>query len=475
MKFASFRNARVVRSGWLEEGGRRLDCNPYMSGALEARDALKALSARKEPLQSLTAGHAGGIYNGPMFRRNYVESPEFGVPFITSGTMVVADLSTLPLLRKKDAESSSLAYLRLEAGTTLISCSGTIGRMAYVRPDMAGMWSSQDVLKVVADESKIPPGYLYAFLSSKYGVPLIVAGTYGAIIQHIEPQHIGPIEIPRFNAVLERQIHGEIENAARLRAQSQAKLNRATRTLLHYACLDDCPAERWGQLAPEVGFSAEISTARSMRAANYSLRVRALLAQVHASGSVSLGEICSNGHLGTGARFKRIDCDPSEGVRLVGQKEGFWMRPEGRWIASRYAPAGIFAKEESVLIASCGTLGDNEVYCRPILATGHWLQNAYTQHFLRVVSGDLEFPGAYLFAFLRSGIAFRALRSMSTGSKQQEIHIELVSRLPIPVLTPDKRQEIAVLVRDAFRDRDRADESEDRAVGSVERAIKGNA
>jgi type I restriction enzyme S subunit len=42
MKFASFRNARVVRSGWLEEGGRRLDCNPYMSGALEARDALKA-------------------------------------------------------------------------------------------------------------------------------------------------------------------------------------------------------------------------------------------------------------------------------------------------------------------------------------------------------------------------------------------------------------------------------------------------
>jgi type I restriction enzyme S subunit len=47
MKFASFRNARVVRSSWLEEGGRRLDCNPYMSGALEARDALKALSRQR--------------------------------------------------------------------------------------------------------------------------------------------------------------------------------------------------------------------------------------------------------------------------------------------------------------------------------------------------------------------------------------------------------------------------------------------
>ena len=109
MTFASFRNARIVRSGWLDEGGRRLDCNPYMSGALEARDTLISLQAKKEALKSLTAGHAGGIYNGPMFKRNYVRSAEHGVPFITSGTMLLSDLSTLPLLRKKDAESSRLA------------------------------------------------------------------------------------------------------------------------------------------------------------------------------------------------------------------------------------------------------------------------------------------------------------------------------------------------------------------------------
>lgn len=182
MRFESFKKARVVRSSWLDEDGRRLDCNPYMSGALEARDALKALKALKEPLKLLTKGHSGGIYNGPMFVRNYVDSPEHGVPFITSGNLLQSDLSNLPLLRRRDAESPKLSYLRLQAGMTLISCSGTIGRMSYVRPDMAGMWSSQDVLKVVPDESKISPGYLYAFLSSAYGVPLVVSGTYGAII-----------------------------------------------------------------------------------------------------------------------------------------------------------------------------------------------------------------------------------------------------------------------------------------------------
>jgi hypothetical protein len=472
MKFESFKNARVVRSSWLDEGGRRLDCGPYMSGALEARDILKNLKARKDALKSLTQGYDGGIYNGPMFRRNYVDSPEYGVPFITSGSMLLADLSTLPLLRKKDAQSSRLSYLQLKPGTTLISCSGTIGRMTYVRPDMADMWSSQDVLKVVPDEAKIPPGYLYAFLSSKFGVPLVVSGTYGAIIPHIEPQHIAEIEIPRFDSGFENRIHGEIEIAANLRTQFQTKLNSATQSLFDYACIEDCPSHKWNQLESETGFAAFVSVAHSLRASNYSPKVKYLLNQIVAGGSLSLGEICVGGYLGTGARFKRIDCEPSEGVRLVGQKQGFWMRPEGRWIASRYAPTGIFASDESVLIASSGTLGENEVYCQPIFVTGRWLAYAYTQHFLRVVSGNNDFPGAYLYAFLRSEIAFRALRSMSTGSKQQEIHIDFVSRMPIPLLTSALRQEIAGLIREAFRDRDLADEAEDRAMHSIETAIE---
>jgi type I restriction enzyme S subunit len=52
-------------------------------------------------------------------------------------------------------------------------------------------------MRVVPDAEKIPPGYLYAYLSSKFGVPLVVGGTYGAIIQHIEPEHIANLPVPR--------------------------------------------------------------------------------------------------------------------------------------------------------------------------------------------------------------------------------------------------------------------------------------
>ena len=468
MTSMAFKNARVVSSSWLQEGGRRLDCNPYMSGALDAKEALKRSPSPKHKLGAV----ASEIFDSGRESRNWVDDPRYGVRYMGSSAISLADLSTLPLISQKQVARNP--RLILQEGWSLITRSGTVGRMAYARPDMVGLACSEDVLRVVPDTARIPAGYMYAFLASKFGVPLVVSGTYGAIIQHIEPEHIVDIGVPRFDQSFEDRVSEQVARAALLRSQCQAKLGLATDTLLRYAGLEDCPAHKWIASGPEIGFQAEISQAtRTLRAVNYSPKVRALLKAVEGSGARALSEICSGGQLSTGARFKRIDCEPSEGVRLVGQKQGFWVQPEGRWIASRYAPSGIFASNESVLIASSGTLGENEVYCRPILVTGRWLEYAYTQHFLRVVSGDPTYPGAYIFAFLRSEIAFRALRSMSTGSKQQEIHVGLVAGLPVPTLTLDRRLEIAEIVREAFRERDAADVVEEQAITAVERAIVG--
>ena len=136
------------------------------------------------------------------------------------------------------------------------------------------------------------------------------------------------------------------------------------------------------------------------------------------------------------------------------------------------APGDIFAKDESVLVASQGTLGENEVFCRAILVTGTWLDYVYTQHFLRIVSGDPDFPGAYLFAFLRSEAAFRIFRSMSTGSKQQDIHEVLRRQIPVPECTPGDRERIAETVREAYRARDEADGLEDRAQELLDAAMR---
>jgi len=53
---------KTIPSTWLENNGRRLDCGPYMSGAIEARELLK--NHPNECLKELTTGHNGGIFNG---------------------------------------------------------------------------------------------------------------------------------------------------------------------------------------------------------------------------------------------------------------------------------------------------------------------------------------------------------------------------------------------------------------------------
>ena len=43
---------KAVPSSWLENNGRRLDCGPYLSGAMEAKEKLRALKVKKEPLDA---------------------------------------------------------------------------------------------------------------------------------------------------------------------------------------------------------------------------------------------------------------------------------------------------------------------------------------------------------------------------------------------------------------------------------------
>lgn len=85
---------KVVRSAWFERAGRRLDCGPYTSGAIEAKELLSALPVRRAELRAVTRGHAGGIYNGPQFVRNYVSDCACGVPFLSSGSMLHAQFGT---------------------------------------------------------------------------------------------------------------------------------------------------------------------------------------------------------------------------------------------------------------------------------------------------------------------------------------------------------------------------------------------
>ena len=464
---------KIIPSSWLEQEGRRLDTGPHLSGAMEAKFLLAKLSAPKIPLCRLTLGGLAGIFNGPRFARSYVVDETQGVPFLGSTDILSADLNYLPLLAKR--QITAQPELLIEDCWTLISCSGTVGRMAFSRPDMKGMAGSQHFMRVVADPDVVQSGYLYAYLASGFGVPLIVGGTYGSIIQHIEPAHIANLPVPRFSDHVEKAAHEKIIEAAKLRSQYQEQVRAATKKLFESVGLNDVTSGSWHNGNPALGFARKIDSPSSLRALNFNPRFVQLCASIRSTSNRSLGDLCKPGTLRRGGRYRRIEADPAYAYQMIGQKEIFWLRPQGRWIAKKCVDNDVLVEPGTVLIAGAGTFAESEMYCRSEFIWGSAVERAYSELFVRVVAEpDLMLPGC-LFAFLRSETAFRMLRSISFGTKLQYPHPQFIHTLPVPYPEQRARREIHDFVVDAYDKRERSVRLEDEAVALVERAIAGGA
>jgi hypothetical protein len=460
----------LVLSKWLRQGSRRLAARSYLSDFHQALITVLEYAGEKQPLYELTMEGKKSIFNGPRFSRGYVNDESKGVKLLSGRSVLQSDLSWAPLI--SSSKASDMPEMLVDEGTVLVTSYGTVGRVAYAGPLFDGLFGSDNVLKIIPDSRKIPPGYLFAYLASSIGNSLMVKEASGGVVTYIDPKNIHNIIVPRLDRETEDKVNELVVHAAKGKKKFQDGINLATKLLFESAGLNDITASQWHESGPDIGDQVYMKNAQSIRALNFCGRYRKLVESLKSTKHRTLGDICKDGQISSGARFRRIDASPEHGVRLIGQKQGFWSRPEGRWISAAHAPEGIFAQDETVMIASQGTLGEREVFCRPIFVTGNWLEYVYTQHFLRVYSKDSEISGAYLYAFLRSETAFRCLRSMSIGSKQQDIHVGMLSDLPVPIIEPEAKRQVEELIRSAFRDKDLADQMEKEAVEMVEQSIQ---
>lgn len=457
---------RAIPSAWLENNGRRLDCGPYMSGAVEAKELLKR--HKTEVLSGLTAGHNGGIFNGPRFPRVYVDDPTNGVPFLGSTDILDADLSNVSLLSKKQVEANPA--LVLDEGWTLITCSGTIGRMAYARSDMKGMAGSQHFMRVAPDITKITPGYLYAYLSSRFGVPIVVSGTYGAIIQHIEPHHIADLPVPRLGAV-EDQAHELIQGAADLRVEAAELLKTA------------------GQMVnDQFGFPEKLALSHrvfSCSTASSTLVLKRLEATFHdavaqesdrlIAGVPRKDEFSTLGiAISETGRLKQVFVDEEYGAPFLTSGEIFRQRYEPtRFLSNRLLPdeSEWATQEGDLLLARSGQVGG--IIGRGVWADRRFAGGCVSVDVLRLSAQSSQILPGYLYAYLfLTDVGYRQLIRTAAGSSIPHLSAPDVSRLLIPRCDSALEAEINELVWNAGHKRAEAQEKEDQARTLVERTIE---
>jgi type I restriction enzyme, S subunit len=459
-----------VMASWMESNGRRLDCNPYLSGGFEARVLLDRLKAVKQPLKEVTQGGIKGVFNGPRFSRCYVGDKLHGVPLLSGTEMLQADISNAPVISKKLV--ASMPHMVLTEGTTLISSYGTIGRTSYCRKDMAGMVGSDNVLKVIPDTNKILSGYLYAFLSSKFGVSLVVSELSGSVVTFLDPSRVAALPVPRLGDAIEEQIHNLILEASVLRTKANIQLTVAIQKIEELAGLPSLLNSLSYKSLDISSTSSEFLTSRldGLFHSNYHKSALIPLLNLSDEDRVTIGEIANEVIEPT--RFKRVPInDPIHGVPFFGTSAIMCIDPN----YSYYIPKKLQGIEQylidnrTLLVPRSGQL--NGIIGHVVFPYGQVVGGAVTEDAIRIKADSPTIAG-YIFVALSSEYGLRQMKARTFGSSIPHLDVRTIQQIIIPKLSSQQMEIIGSQGWQVSKDRTMAIEKELQARNIIEQLIE---
>lgn len=158
-----------------------------------------------------------------------------------------------------------------------------------------------------------------------------------------------------------------------------------------------------------------------------------------------------------GAVFTRLDCDPDHGIELLSQSDMFATEPMGRVIRrdSMREPGKHVVERGQVLIAGAGTLGENELYGRALIADDRLVGKYVGPDSMTLVFQEPDADlSLFAYAWLASPTGVQAVRSTSYGTKILRFREDLFTSLPIPMAAASIMKRVAAQIRRAMKGRE---------------------
>jgi type I restriction enzyme, S subunit len=425
---------------------------------------LRRWSGRTSRVSELVQGR--GVFRGPIFSRMFVSDPLLGEPYVSAKDIVNSDVTPAGYLSRR--HGSLLENLRLHEGMILITCSGmNLGRAIWARRDLEGLVASHDLIRIEPDEKAIPPGYLYAFLASRYGHALVRKQIYGGNIKHVEPAHIASLAVPRLGKNVETTAHGLTGEAAKLRDQATAAQREAISDV--HALLG------WTGIASRnITQAASSVLQRRLDAFHHTPRVVRARETLARRAAVTLGDkVESVFEPNRGPRHK-VD-DPGFGVPFLSSSEVFRLDPVGEYsISKRRTPHldKLLVSERDLLLPRSGQLGG--IIGRAVLPLPTYYGHAASEHLVRVRCNSKE-DAFFLWSVFASEPGYLATIGTAFGSSIPSLDCELIADMQVPWFESAKRMELSSLVADSLEANTRAIHAERKAVRIVEDAIEKGA
>ena len=374
-------------------------------------------------------------YVGSRFKRIYTDNRE-DIPFFLPSD--IEDIYPSPSKYISNKTRVNLEELRVHKGLLLVSVSGTIGKTSLVGKKLDKQVFSHALLRV-SFKGIYDLGYVYAYLNTETGLKLLQSNNYGAVVDHIEPEHLAKVPIPNAPEEIKRRIHVSIVASYDLRDQSNDLIDEAQHLLYEALDLPENPDLKPKYYAPDAGFRCFSMSSNELNGrfdASYHLpeikEIHSLISK-QAAEVTTLGDPRISKKIKVGNRFKRVYVNKGDGAVYLNGKAIGQLDPNG--LEKKYLSLKIHAqqireqlilKENMLLITCSGTLG------KVVLVPKHWDGWIGTHDLIRVFAPDIM--SGYIYSYLSSSIGQKLLMRSAYGAVVDHIEPSHVSEVAIPLL-----------------------------------------
>lgn len=408
---------------------------------IEGKHAREILNNGKWDLKTITGNDGiATAYHRPRFRRVWVKKSEYPI-FQPSQ---VTEINPKPSGFISKVTDTNMDALRVKLGQILITCSGTIGKTTLVSTTLDNKIFSHDLIRINC-QKEIDIGYLYAFLNTKIGNILINTNSYGAVISHIEPEHLDNVPIPNPPDMIKKLIHDKIIKSFVLRDESNLLLEKANSLLikeLNLPNISDIKPDYFTSNVPFINVSVKLSELNNRVDASYHVPIIKSIVdhlKKNASEVATIGDSRISKRVLLPGRFKRVYVEEGQGTVFFGGKQIYDLNPSSKKYLSflhhgKRIKEELELKEDMILITCSGTIG------KTTLVPKHWEGWTANQHIIRIIPNSKNIAG-YLFVYLSSDYGYELITRFTYGSVVDEIDDKHVSAIAVPFLNNKEAQE----------------------------------
>lgn len=411
--------------------GKRLEASVF---DVEAKHAWELINVNKYGV--VTIGGEEGLataYTCGRFKRIWVKKSDYPIYQPSS----IVDLYPTPDGYISKKTKVNIDSLRVHKGQILLTCSGTIGKTALVSDTLDNAIFSHDLLRIDC-KNPIDSGYVYTYLHSKIGSKILITNSYGAVITHIEAEHLASVPIPNAPAVIKSKINELIVKSYKLRDESNALIDEATKLLvdeLHLPVIEDFDVSLYEKDAPVNTFSVKLSELNGRVDASYHVPiVDAIVKHLkkYAAEVTTIGDKRISSDVVLPGRFKRVYVEEGYGRVFIGGKQIYELDPSNKKYLSLIHHEDRIANqlelhENMTLITCSGTIG------KLTLVGKQWENWTANQHIIRIVPASLDIAG-YISIFLSTDYGHTLITRFTYGSVVDEIDDNHVKQIQIPLL-----------------------------------------